>query len=374
MSIYTDIIERHWQEVDKHIKPILCDRCRKAGFAHYGECPQCLRAYADAKEWLETHTFVTHTSFGEYHDSYHNSMKMLPYRLPNERPRGYLGIELEVTFDGEGGYYDEDDEWVEGDTDKDAIVSDFMYATEGLFACAEQDSSLPENDCELSIEFISRPVSLNAWHDKHTIKLLQKGMQVLKEHGAYTRQPSSNGMHIHISNAFFDEKNADTAYQNFDWLFQIFQPEIEKLGGREYTSYCSAKLPRARSNLERSISPLDNIEYTVNAKLKKGGPLPVSDHGAAVTLSGATTEVRVFRSTIDYKEILANIELVWNFAHAARNNDTEGKTLDELLHTKDNVFLDSHIQKVRMRSAKNKNMLDTKAVDKNEISFTIERK
>ena len=321
---------------------------------------------------MQTHTFITESYLGEYHDGGHNNIKQIPLRLPNERPRAFYGVELEVEFDTPvlgDGYYDDDDEWVEENTeDRDEILSGFTEITNGLFVY-EKDSSL-----ENGIEFISRPCSYAYWTHPDTVEMLKKGMEYLIAHGAWKEQPTCNGMHIHISNNFLDNcENPTTAYENFDWLFQKFQTEIEKLGGRKYTEYCRSKLGRVKRSVENTVCGVDDsIEIKAECTLKKGGSLPCDDHGSAVTLSGRTTEARVFKSTVDYKRILSNIELVRNFAHAARANDID-HTLNEILHTKDNLYLDEHIQKTRMKSAKNKEILDVNIMNDNEIKFTVER-
>lgn len=372
MSVYTNIMQAHYNSLEGKIKPVLCENCRKDGFSNYGECPRCLRNYAAAKEYMQTHTFITDEYLEEYHDTGHSNIKQIPLRLPNERPRMFYGIELEIEMDtpvnGEG-YYDDDDEWVEEDSsERNEILRGFTKITNGLFVY-ERDSSL-----ENGIEFISRPCSYAYWTHPDTVKILKEGMEYLIEHGAWKDQPTRNGMHIHISNSFMDNcDNPAASYENFDWLFQKFQTEIEKLGGRKYTEYCRSKIGRVKRTVENSVYGVgDGIEIKAECKLKKGGNLPCGDHGSAVTLSGPTIEARVFKSTTDYKQILSNIELVRNFAHASRNNDID-HTLNEILHTKDNLYLDEHIQKTRMESAKKKEMLDVNIMNDNEITFTVER-
>lgn len=368
MSVYTDICEEQYVSLAGKLKPLLCEECR-GEYSHYGECPRCLRAYAENKEYIQTHTFITDSALREYHTGNHNAIKSALLRLPHEHPRQYYGIELEIEFDTPVNYtYDDDDYDDCEDTSEEIedVLREFTKITDGLFVY-ERDSSLNNG-----VEFISRPCSYQFWTHEDTVKKLKDGMEYLRTHGACEDQPSGNGFHIHISNKFFDKaEQGMTPYRNFDWLFQKFQPELEHLGRRHYTSYCASKISRARNRLRVDYSE-PGMEYTVKGKLKRGNTeLPHGDHGSAVTLSGATTEARVFKSTIDYKEILATIEIVRNLAHASRDNDID-HTLDELLHTKPNLYLDEYIQKTKLRTAREEEKLELDKMNTDEIEFEME--
>lgn len=187
-------------------------------------------------------------------------------------------------------------------------------------------------------------------------------------------QPNSNGLHIHISKKFFErggtlsETERDNCYTNFDWVFQKFQKEIEKLGGREYTSYCQSKLDKIKYDIGCSWSVRQyNAKLKTTCEMEKGsGGIPHDDHSSAVNSDNRTIEVRVFKSTTDYKQILAYIEMVRNIAHAVRDTDLK-LSLNEILHTKDNLFLDEHIQKVKMKCGKEKQTLDLDTINDNKI-------
>lgn len=359
--------------VKPHLKPITCKACKDDGY-RTGVCEKCLKNQAWNREWLLTHPFIYDTTFRGYHTDRHCSIKQLPLRLANEHPYLFYGIEIEVEFDsGVVSVYDEDDY----DTDEDdnwkinEILDEFSNITQGLFIY-EHDSSLDNG-----VEMISRPCSYAFWTAESTVKMLKEGFEFLKEHGAYTDQPTSNGLHIHLSRKFFDfgnatKNNPSLAYQGFDWLFQKFQPEIEKLGGREYTQYCASKAEKARTELINGYTKDQlNADVEIKCKIKKGGVLPDCDHHSAITLSGNTIEARVFKSTIDYREVLSYIEIVRNIAHAVRDENIE-RTFDDILHTKDNLYLDEHIQRTKMKCAKNKETLDMDKMNDNELEVMIE--
>ena len=367
-STYHDIYYANFPSLKGKLKQILCPEC-KHDYSSWGECEKCLRNRAYNQEYLQTHLFEHYNGVGDYHDGYHNSIKGCPLRLRTEHPRLFYGIEVEVEFEGfDVKYYDDYDDGYEPSEEIDSILVEFSRITKGLFVY-EWDGSLDNG-----VEFISRPCSYAFWTKPSTVKLLKQGFEYLREHGAMVKQPSSNGMHIHISSAFFQHSEGDTSkmLQEYDWLFQYFQPELEILGGRKWTSYCKSKTMKLKERLRSDIMSIDgaSVELATTAKLKKGGHLG-DDHYSAVSNRGSTIETRVFNSTTDYKEILARIELVRSFAHAVRENNT-GKSLNEILHTKDTLFLDEYIQKARMTAKKDKETLDLDKKVEEEIEVKAE--
>lgn len=378
---YTNIYYEHIDNSLKgKLKPISCQSCRDNG-EDVGSCKTCLENQAYNREYLETHTFKHDSYYRPYHYDGHRDIKRLPLRLPNEHPYLYYGIELEVEFDSsELNIYDEDNDYYDDEEENndnwklDELLDEFSDITDGLF-CYEKDGSLDNG-----VEFISRPCSYAFWTSPETVEKLQKGLDFLRDHGAYWDQPSTNGMHIHISRKFFDKgetklSDRQDAYRSFDWLFQKFQPELEKIGGREYTHYCQSKAKKIEDSIRSNVSSYTyngNVELKMQAKIKKGGELAYNDHYSAVNLGNTTIEARIFKSTTDYKQVLANIELVRNFAHAVREENIE-KTLNELLHTKDNLYLDEQVRKINMECRRKKDELDLEKKNNNEIEINIEQ-
>lgn len=355
------------------LKPTTCKSCRDNGDNTLGNCKRCLENIAWNTDYLETHTFIYDKYFRPYHWDDHGTIKSIPLRLPDEHPYLYYGIEIEVEFDPsdvriyeDDDGYDDDDNW-----HIQEILDEFTEITDGLFVY-EHDGSL-----ENGVELISRPCSYAYWTSKDAVEKLQKGLDYLRDKGAYWKQPDTNGLHIHISRKFFDygggKVDRNTAYQGMDWLFQKFQPEIEKIGEREYTQYCSSKTDRLRNSLESNwLLNEYNVDTEIKCKLKKGGDVPCGDHHVAVTLSGNTIEARVFKSTTDYKRVLAYIELMRNMAHAVRDDNIE-VSLDALLHTKDNLYLDSVVRETRMNCKKNKEDFNLEKVNDNMIEVVVSK-
>lgn len=339
------------------LKPEICQSCKDSGNIRRGECSKCLEHQAYNKNYLETHSFIYDTGYRSYHTCDHADIKSLPLRLPNEHPYLYYGIELEISFDEdiiEASEYDEYYDEYEPSDNLDPILEEFSRITDGLFVY-EEDSSL----CN-GVELISRPCSYAYWTHPDTVEKLKKGLEYLTDNGAYVKQPDGNGFHIHISRKFMDNYDRGdrkySTYEDFEWAFDEFQEEIEKLGGRKYTGYCASKKERLRQRL-RGYAGDNEYKFDIKGVLKKGGELRHDDHGSAVIISGPTLEARVFRSTTDPEQVLAMIELVRNIAHASRDGSMENTTFDAILHTKDNLYLDKVIQKTRLAN-KNKLALD----------------
>lgn len=369
----------YWEgnsDLRSHLKPICCQSCQDNDLT-VGTCKRCLENQAYNREWLETHPFIYDTNYRCYHYSGHDDIKQLPLRLPNEGNYLYYGMELEIEFDEcEVHIYDICDDDYDDDCDDnwkiEEIIDHASEIMEGMFV-VEADSSLPNG-----VEFIFRPMTYGYLTSKETIEKFKKFFEYLRSEGAYVNQPDTNGMHIHLSRKFFDRgrtklANRGEAYQSFDWLFQKFQPEFELLGGRKYTDYCESKASKLRKSLTDNYYTRDfNAKIEVKATLEKGGEVPCGDHYSAVNLGRHTIEARIFKSTTDYKQMYANIELVRNLAHAVRENDIE-KPLNEILHTKDNLFLDEHLHRARLQSAKGGNRLDLDKVNDNKIEVVVEQ-
>lgn len=366
------INESNFPALKRKLKPITCPRCMAEGCPRVGNCEKCLKNQAYNVEWLMTHSFITDTECQNYHDDDHDAIKGLKLRLPNERPLLYYGIELEIGFgygslDLSDGYYDEDDEWHSNTEKLDEILAKFSEITDGLFIY-ETDSTV-----ENGVEFISRPCSYAYWTHKDTVKKLKDGLEYLRDEGALITQPTGHGFHIHLSTAFFENtaeegKHTGTeALRSFDWLFQKFQPELEILGRREYTEYSRSKADKLKNSFRQpSFSSMYKVDVEYTAKLKRGGAVASGDHSNAVIMSGPTIEARIFKSTTDYETVLATIEIVRAFAHAVRDNQFHC-SLDEILHSKDTLFLDGYIQKRRLAAKKAGQKLDLTKVNDDEI-------
>ena len=321
--------------------------------------------------------------------SYHGvdtSTKYCPLHMKNEKPYLYMGIELEVTWDDEivdgysgdrydeyGDYddygeYDEEGEYIPDKYDFDIydIVSKALEIGKGLFT-AEEDGSLYQG---YSAEFVSRPLSPQAWHSKEVTTILKEFTDYLKSTGAMVEQPEGNGFHIHVSKKFFEANPACNRAQSevardMNWIFQKYQDEIEVIGGRKYNDWCAS----AKMGIMRGLASNYGIVIEKAHIEKKETCLPYGDHHKAFidSTSGNTYEARVFHSTLDPERILACIEFMRNISHGARENALEGKTFGQITRYKDAPNLQAIIK--RIRAEKKKLYLGKKNTNRLAVSF-----
>lgn len=371
---YENIMTHPPLSIKNKLKPVVCESCKADGCT-IGQCPKCLANQAYNVEWLETHAFIYDDELRCYHTDYHGTIKCLPLRLPDENPHLYYGFEDEIEFDNtvrETEYYDEDDE------DGEEYTAEYIKETleeaakilDGI-AVYEMDGSL-----ENGVEFIFRPMSYAYLTHEDTVDKLKRFYEYLRERGAWVKQPERNGMHVHLSKKFFEHgqiQDTSKAYENLEWIFQYFQPEMEKLGRREYTEYCESKADKFKRTIRCEMTSSYGRCKNIKCQLEKGGTsLAYGDHHSAINSDNKTIEVRVFKATTDYKTMLATAEIVRNIAHAVRDEDIK-KSLDEILHTKDNLYLDEYIQKIKMECAKNKDPFTLDRVNTDVMDIEIEQ-
>lgn len=370
--VYESFYLDHGQDsgVVEHLRPIMCEICRRE-YGSYGECERCMKNRIHNAEWLSTHTFVLDDQLRGYHSARHSQIKGLPLRMPHEKPYQYYGVEIEVEFDHDiwsscdDEYYDDEYDLAEYER---KTLEDFSAITNGLFVY-ERDASLSNG-----VEMISRPMSYAYWTSKENVERLRKGMEYLKTRGAMTIQPASNGLHIHTSKRFYaintDDHGAER-FKEFDWFFQTFQAEVETVGGRKYTPYCASRKDKISQNILADLRRQSGLEdVKISGVLRKGTEVARGDHYSAINLGSETIETRVFKSTIDYTEILSYIELVRNVAHATREG-MEGRTFNDILHTKPNLYLDKHLAKCGLAGRKEKKVFDFDKMDSGLIAVEI---
>ena len=324
-----------------------------------GWCPRHLKEKAREMDQEATTLWVYDTIRRDYHTSEHKRFKSLKYRMPNEHPYLYYGIELEVLWLASKGNYD-------------TVTTEFIKATGGMFV-AEYDRSVDERGhClgnYIGAEFISRPTSYKRWADPETIKALKRGLEVLKKYGATSPQDEGCGLHVHMSKTFFEKntkKKVKDIKSDMDWFFQYFQPEIEKISRRQYTQYCASKAFRMQNAVNNFRD--NNAMFGVKGKFQmEKGQLTISQgsgitHHDCVIETPRTIEARTFKSTIIAEEIIATIEFCRGLAHAARNRTgLTGKTFGDIMFTKDSPYLLTYVDKLRMDTSRElKNKLEVK--------------
>jgi len=328
-----DLHPEVWKEISD------CKECNEyRGCYPHHNCPKCMRKMAKELELEETTLWVYDTRAMSYHNSDHYKFKTTKYREEHEHPHLFYGIELEVLFND--------------NTPIQQITKEFIIATGGLFV-AEYDRSV--TDRGNGIEFISRPLSYKKWTSEEVYQRLKAGNTVLKKYHAYDPQGIYCGLHVHMSLKFFEEnteKSVKDIKSDMDWIFQVFQPEIEKLSRRKYTKYCASKAFRLKEVMKNIRGGYGfNINSTMNIEK---GDLTISmgsgdTHHDAVIQTEHTIEVRTFGSTIRPEEIIAVIEFCRAVAHAARNHKLTTKTtFGDIIFCKDSKYLPDYARRLKV--------------------------
>lgn len=321
--------------------------------------------------WLDSN----HSELNGYHD-YDTSTTYQPLRMPDERPKLYYGLELEITVEGlydgdrydangwrdDYGEYDEEGNYIE-----DERIEDIAYKTVQLLgglAVASRDGSLAYGK---SFELVFRPMSKRVLHSDFVKDRIKSAFDYLKEQGALVEQPKENGLHIHISQRFFEggNRSTDEIQRDLGWAFQRYQTEIEAIGGRKYNRWCRSAVMNAKQNLAGSYgiviekAHLSKNQYCIGRY----------DHSQAfiVSDSGYTYEARVFHSTLDLNRILACVELMSNLSNGARDNALEGKTFGQIIRYTDSPCLARLVKQIK---AEKKEKLSLGKRNINTLSFT----
>lgn len=305
-------------------------------------CARCLEKMAKEAKAEETTLWVYDTSPRSYHQSNHNHFKETKLRQPHEHPFLYYGVEWEVLFNSS--------------VNINTITKEFIEATNGLFV-AEFDRSVADQGN--GIEFISRPLSYKKWMEESTYQLLQAGRAVLEKYHLLKPQPVGCGLHVHMSLQFFErntKKSVKKIKSDIDWMFQIFQPEIEKISQRPYTKYCASKayrLKQVMGNIRSGYGFNLNPQVTISKGNLTQSMGSGDTHHDAIIQTYKTIEVRTFKSPTEIEEILATIEFCRCIAHAARNMELNTKTtLGDIVWCKDSKYLPEFIKKTKVDTEK----------------------
>lgn len=160
-----------------------------------------------------------------------------------------------------------------------------------FFYCKSDISITGRFSC--SYEIVTLPMSLKR-HQYEWKVLLQK----LSDAGvSFDNDTTTNGIHVHMDNGAFLKANDKSIHRKrFHYLFSSVDDEgfvdlRRKVSKRSPTAYCKLNTKSLRDLYKES-------RYTH------------SDHYCAVNDTAYTTEVRVFKSVMDYQHILGCIEMV----------------------------------------------------------------
>ena len=301
------------------------------------ESTQELKKHADLLEQQQTHDLVCKHNLSSHKPTEHKFFKSLLLRMPKENPYLYYGLEIEVETPNE--------------IDNNQFATEVIKRTGGIVT-ASRDGSLSHG-----VEFYTRPTSYKVLTSKEFIEKLNIMFDTFKRYGVFSVSQRTSSMHIHISNKFFEKKykQASEAQSEMAWIAEFYSEELQNIAGRKCNNYCNTMEQAMKEGL-----PRNEINYDI--VLKKS---PMSrNHYRAVTAGqeGKTVEFRMFRSPRDTTELLAMVEVVRALAHAVRENNTDKKNLSEILHCKNNKFLDKYLAKNRMNIRETEVLKESKHV------------
>ena len=241
----------------------------------------------------------------QYHS--HNYNEFLTTDKDDENTT-LFGIELEVeTYTSPKGVYDEI---------KDIIEDEFYV---------EKDGSLING-----FEIISKPFSYN-----YMVENLESTIKDLcnKLDNSIDENANTNGMHIHIT-----KQNYSHMF-NMVCLVEYYQKQLTILSNRDRT-----QLRRWASFLTSA-----NDKDLLSERLIESELDDEFRYFACNISNSKTIEVRIFKATNDYKEILGRIELIHNMSEYAKenkiNNFKDMPSFYEIATYKENKYVDYLLEK-----------------------------
>lgn len=187
------------------------------------------------------------------------------YVSDTQELRTYFGVELESENIGS---------W----------VSDILHElANDRIGHAEQDGSLNSG-----IEFITQPATLSAWRGSFGERI-REYMQAVKANGG-SFNANTCGAHVHVSRTAFDDDNHLARFA----VFMTHNPEFAlAISGRNSLHQWARTDKHVRGELRRNVKNKTGNRYS------------------AVNLSNPNTvEIRIFRGTNDFAEIIGAIEFI----------------------------------------------------------------
>ena len=304
-----------------------CDECISQGRP---SCMRCLRREAAYIEKDQTTLRPQRIYPNNYHSGHHAGFKAKKYRLKDERPYLYYGIEIEVELPSS--------------IDRERFAEHICLAAKGIFV-AERDGSLSNG-----VEFISRPISYLAWKSQEIQDILKEVFNQFAAFGVYAVNQKRSGMHVHMSKMFFQKSKAKTVQQQKEdmaWIFEFYDREIAVLSRRQLNQYCRSR----RMVTENQMKDMRIMSKNYSILIEKEGP--VVSHGSGdthhhmVSETRQTLEVRTFSTPKTLLHVMAAIEICRNLAHYARNYPLKGVNLGQIMHSKPSPFLDEYIKELK---------------------------
>lgn len=242
-------------------------------------------------------------------NGYHDFDDWFKQYVHNENESTLKGFELEI----------DSRDWM--DNDAMAIKLNSLMDKHGL----KHDSLVYEEDGSLDngFEIITQPMTMPFIYANKDF--FEEALESIKDYGYLSHDINTCGLHIHVNRkqlTWGTDLPADEVIDNIIAIMETFKAELKTFARRSSSSYARFY----------SDSCYDD-EIKVDKKLVKDFKDKAShDRYMALNLSKYNTiEFRLFKGTLNFKTLMASIELVDNIVEIAKGN-IDGLTWYDIIY------------------------------------------
>lgn len=318
-----DCCEEYW--TDEHIYTddwdnCICESCYDR--YNYSRCDDCGRILEegdsyyceeDGCDYCES-CYESHRRDNSIEEYGHNmDQYALTFRdCDDEETNEFFGVELEVEQTAYDDYsIDEVASLIRDDMPFDISI--------------KHDGSLTEG-----FEIVSDPCTLRYHMEKYPWK---KIIEDCVSHGMRSHDAQNCGMHVHVSKKSLGETDdeRDMVIAKLLILFEKFEEEIQKFARRRSCHWCEYK------KLESNLYDYDEVKKEIKSKFS-------SCRYQSINLTNFyTIEFRIFKGTLNYQTIMANIQFCHEMIKFAKNSDL----IKIQMSTWDDIFCNTEYEELR---------------------------
>lgn len=190
-------------------------------------------------------------------------------------------------------------------------------------------------------EIVSQPFTLKYMREHEEI--IKDALRYLIDKGYRGDQVSTCGLHVHISRRAFG-KTTDEQSKNIDKLilfFETYKSQLVNFSRRRGNSLSYwAKFLSDYYHVNTSEETTESKKIKSLAYIKKLKEDVDSKYIAVNLNHSATVEIRIFKSTLNYKTFFATLELVHTLVrHIVESESVEDLTWENIINDPDNKYL-----------------------------------
>lgn len=287
---------------------------------------ECIELYSRVNDWCYTPE-LKFINVGEKND--------------DERPRLYLGVELEFSSPSSHDYdYDEDEDYYGEDEDYSDTNNMFAKAYASITTRLQPHGYLMHDGSIRGFEFATMPSTLKAHMSEEKFDY-KSGFEFIKNSGHGLR---GCGMHVHVNRRFFGAGFEEQLYHGalMAYIIENNWDDFVTFSRRDYDSLNEWSSKRdLKYRFETSSSASDE-----NTKLRESIEYEYGDDKYVFfnIRHSKTFEIRMFAGTGDYSEYMATLQLVSNLSHFVKGKkfkDVRETTFQDIVKFKSYVELDA---------------------------------